>query len=181
MGVPPSNRPAPTSANPHERNLRIAEFNGEIDVEGWFETFEITCDSMNGGMGVGDKAMKSFLIGAMKDQAQGWLLGLKGSLRAMSYGQLKAQLIEHFAGEVVMHVRDLEDLKQGNKPLSKHNREFAKLAAAASSDMTLREKRDRYLESIHPKISESLASVGNLPLQQLMARALDVNRRLKPG
>lgn len=82
-------------------------------------------------------------------------------MRSLSYRDLKARLMEHFGGEIMHHVRALQDLKQGNKSLLEHNKKFSRMAAAASADMKVREQRELYLNSIHPALKLHLASVSS--------------------
>ena len=97
------------------------------------------------------------------------------AIHDMPYGQLKSALLEHFQGETMGQVRKLQGRRQGSQNLHEHNTKFSCQAAAARSQMSDREVKDLYVDSLaQPKVRDHQIPFLHLPLQQLQAKALDL-------
>lgn len=94
----------------------------------------------------------------------------------MTYTELRSSLLTHFGGEVTAHVRTLQRLKQRSQNLAEHNTRFSCEAAAAASLMSPLWAKELYIASLaSPKTREHLQSQLHLDLQQLQAKALDLD------
>jgi hypothetical protein len=110
------------------KHVKLPQFDGTDNVEGWFFQFEESCDALDAT----PSNRKVLLLGQLKGTAHAWALGKRSQLATLTYGEVKAEIIRHFQGEILSKVRQVEELRQNNKPLHEHNTKFAGLAAAAS-------------------------------------------------
>ena len=160
---------------PPSFKFKVPEFDGSENVEGYLRVFEIGCQ----GMGMNEEQMRVNLITRLTGAAASWVQGLGDQLLYLDYGALRQQLITHFAGERSSHVRALLQLRQKGD-LVTHNKAFGKGAAAAASLMSPMWVNEVYLGSLSStELRKQLRGWSHLPLQQLLAKALDMEPDFK--
>ena len=150
--------------------MRLPEFDGSGNVEGFLTVFERNCRIL----GMDQETMLGSLMGKLTGAAASWLQGHEGDTLYWDYTTLRQQLVEHFGGEKMTHVRALQCLKQRSDLVS-HNEAFTKKAAAASKLVSAAWMSELYLSSLsNHKLREDLKHWQHLKLQQLQAKALDL-------
>ena len=76
--------PQATVAGAAARHVRLPEFDGTQDVDGFFVMFELGCDEM----GLSSTLKKASLVGRLKGAAAAWAQGLSTQLYSLSYEDL---------------------------------------------------------------------------------------------
>ena len=87
MAAPPAQVPGNAA-----RHVRLPDFDGTQDVDGFFVMFELGCEEM----GLGDSSKKASLVGRLKGAAAAWAQGMGERLYTLSYVDIKAAMKLHF-------------------------------------------------------------------------------------
>jgi hypothetical protein len=110
--------------------VKLPEFDGRAEVEGFFTRFEMACRAL----GAADPEMKKvWLMGRLTGAALAWVQSLGSKLETMEYWEVESELRKHFKGEEVSKLRKLLNCRQGGKSVSAYNDEFQQLAAATGN------------------------------------------------
>ena len=97
LPTPPAPTPTPAHApavvpSAAARYIRLPDFDGTQDVDGFFVMFELGCKEM----GMQDESKKACLVGRLKGAAAAWAQGLGERLYEMFYQDIKAAMKLHF-------------------------------------------------------------------------------------
>ena len=101
---PPATHPIGSSNSKH---VRLPEFDGSGNVQGFLTVFERNCRIL----GMDQETMLGSLMGKLSGAAASWLQGHEEDTLYWDYLTLRQQLVEHFGGERMTHVRALQCLK----------------------------------------------------------------------
>ena len=133
-------KPSPAPLHANDRNIHLPKFNGKANVDGFFAVFEM----LTAGLTLDEASKARYLVSKLDGPAQAWLFGQGDTWLQWTYGELKAQLVQHFRGESTTHQRKLLSLTCGSD-LQKFNEEFTAASAAATPVMGAAWVKEQYL------------------------------------
>lgn len=144
-------------------------------MHGFFARFEVACEVLGNGA---DKTKKAWVMGRMTGSALDWLQSLGSEVKKMGFEELKNSMLEHFGGENLSKLRLLQMCKQNRRTVPAFNAEFRKLAAGCVGVATNSQIKDIYIDALDdPLLRNNLDLIYELPLQKLMAKAMNYQRR----
>ena len=156
--------------------LKFPTFDGGNNVLGYLSLFENMCNRS----GVEEEDRTAKLQSCLKGTAQEWLMAQGEACAYLPYQVLRQMLMEHFQGQSATHVAALEELKCGDS-VAVFNAAFTKKAAKAVSLLGEYGIKRMYLRQVRPiQLQPILSQSIDLPLQRLMAKAVEAHALLVP-
>lgn len=155
------------------KQVRLPEFDGKRNVDSFFTLFEKAARTL--GL-QGDEVLSTCLLGRLKGSALAWVSGPRADeIACMTYAELKEALCANFKQHGMTHVRALQRTKQGAAALHDFNADFFAKAQAAGGHITETTIKETYLAGLsNMELRKFLSGFQEVPLAQLMAKALDV-------